>query len=924
MSFTPNFVSLFVLRAERARRMPFIIGSLSGLLFGLAATATDTLRAQGSPADSTVKPPASAPYRDSRRSPAERAQDLLARMTLEEKFWQLFMIPGDRDDATQDWSHGAFGLQVNVPMAMRANGARSDTLPAGVVARAHAERINALQRYFANDTRLGIPLLPFEETLHGLAREGATTFPQSIGLAASWDTALVSRVAAAIAAETRNRGVRFSLSPVINIANDPRWGRVEETYGEDPWLTSAMARAYITPLESMGIVATPKHFIANVGDGGRDSYPIELSDRQLRERFYPPFLSAIRDAHAQAVMSAYNSVDGTPATQNKALLTDLLKREWQFQGVVISDASATGGPTVLQHTEANTASATKHAIESGLDVIFETSYNSHRGYLNAVRTSGVSRAAVDSAVARVLRLKFALGVFESPFVNTDSAAVLARSAAHRALAREAAVSSFVLLKNTRGRLPLRAASKRIALIGADATEGRVGGYSPPGAVAVTIAEGLRAGAPAGTTIRVSAGVPRLSRTLAVIPSAHFSTVRNNASVSGLSAEYWPNLTMDGAPTISRIDEKIDFGWTLNSPGRGIPFDWYSARWTGMLTAPANGARVIGVEGNDGYRLYLDDTLRIDNWQKSSYGTRTARVRLAPGSRHRVRLEFYEATGPARLKMVWDGDVHDTQSAEIAKAVASARASDVAIVVAGIEEGEFRDRALLGLPGRQEELIRAVAATGTPVVVVLVGGSAITMPWLDQVDAVLDVWYPGQQGGDAVADVLFGRKSPGGRLPLTFPMHEGQVPLYYAHKPTGRGDDYLDLTGLALFPFGHGLSYTTFKYQDLSVRVHDARDSVALSVAATITNTGTMTGDEVVQLYLHDVLASVSRPMLELSGFTRLTLAPGESRAVTFDVKREQLTFLDANMRRVTEPGLWRVLLGASSKDLRLRQEVTIP
>ena len=471
---------------------------------------------------------------------------------------------------------------------------------------------------------------------------------------------------------------------------------------------------------------------------------------------------------------------------------------------------------------------------------------------------------------------------------------------------------------------MRAASKRIALIGADATEGRVGGYSPPGAVAVTIAEGLRAGAPAGTTIRVSAGVPRLSRTLVVIPSAHFSTVRNNASVSGLSAEYWPNLTMDGAPTISRVDEKIDFGWTLNSPGRGIPFDWYSARWTGMLTAPANGARVIGVEGNDGYRLYLDDTLRIDNWQKSSYGTRTARVRLAPGSRHRVRLEFYEATGPARLKLVWDGDVHDTQSAEIAKAVASARASDVAIVVAGIEEGEFRDRALLGLPGRQEELIRAVAATGTPVVVVLVGGSAITMPWLDQVDAVLDVWYPGQQGGDAVADVLFGRKSPGGRLPLTFPMHEGQVPLYYAHKPTGRGDDYLDLTGLALFPFGHGLSYTTFKYQDLSVRVHDARDSVALSVAATITNTGTMTGDEVVQLYLHDALASVSRPMLELSGFTRLTLAPGESRAVTFDVKREQLTFLDANMRRVTEPGLWRVLLGASSKDLRLRQEVTIP
>jgi beta-glucosidase len=332
---------------------------------------------------------------------------------------------------------------------------------------------------------------------------------------------------------------------------------------------------------------------------------------------------------------------------------------------------------------------------------------------------------------------------------------------------------------------------------------------------------------------------------------------------------------------------------------------------------------MAVEGNDGYRLYIDGQRVIDNWHKQSYGTRTVPVAFAPGSRHAVRLEFFEATGNARLKLLWDAGIRDTQDSAIAAAVTLASRSDVAVIVAGIEEGEFRDRAKLGLPGRQEELIRRVAATGTPVVVMLVGGSAITMPWLDRVDAVLDVWYPGQEGGHAVADVLFGRVNPAGRLPLTFPMHEGQVPLHYAHKPTGRGDDYLDLTGQPLFPFGHGLSYTTFEYHDLQIDVHDPQDSTALVVSATIQNTGTRSGDEVVQLYLHDVLASVARPMMELAGFARITLAPRETRTVSFRVSRDQLSLLDADMRRVVEPGTWRVLVGASSKDIRLRKEVEV-
>lgn len=874
--------------------------------------------------DSTARPPADAPYRAPQLSAAARTQDLLARMTLAEKFWQLFMIPGDRDNPQHDYRAGSFGLQINVPAAMRADAARSDTLAAAAVARAHAQRINALQHYFVDSTRLGIPLLPFEETLHGLGREGATTFPQAIALAATWDTALVARVAGAIADETRSRGIRMSLSPVINIANDVRWGRVEETYGEDPYLTSAMGRSYISTFERRGVVATPKHFIANVGDGGRDSYPIEFSERLLRERYFPPFESALHDAGARSVMSAYNSVDGSPATQSAALLTGWLKREWRFPGFVISDAAATGGATVLHHTEATTATATRHALESGLDVIFQSSYEQHRPYLSAFRAGGIAPSVIDSAVARVLRVKFALGLFERPYGDPDSAAAQSRSAAHVALAREAAAKSIVLLRNSRATLPLAPAVRRIAVIGGDATEARAGGYAPPGARLISIADGIRAGAPAGSRVHVLRGVPRLWRDLMVIPAAHFRTTNDGKAVAGLTGEYWANIDRQGTPVLTRVDANVDFQWTLNSPGRGIPFDWYAARWTGTLTVPAGGVRTIAVEGDDGYRLWIDDTLRIDRWQKASYGTQRARVVLRGGTTHRVRLEYFEATGNARLKLLWDAGVVDTQARDIADAVAAARASQVAVVVAGIEEGEFRDRAKLGLPGRQEELIRRIAATGTPTVVVLVGGSAITMPWVEQVDAVLDAWYPGQAGGHAVADALFGRVNPAGRLPLTFPMHEGQVPLYYAHKPTGRGDDYLDLTGHPLFPFGHGLSYTTFAYRDFAVDVRPKGDEIALRVTCSITNTGRVAGDEVVQLYLHDVLASVARPVQELMGFARVSLAPGASQRVTLEVRRDQLRFLDASMRLVEEPGTWRIMVGASSRDIRLRQDVEVP
>jgi beta-glucosidase len=846
-------------------------------------------------------------YKESSRSIDERVSDLLARMTVQEKFWQLFMIPGDLDDPSHDYSHGAFGLQIRT----------------AATARAHAERINAIQRFFVNQTRLGIPIVPFEEALHGLVMPGATAFPQAIGLAATWDPALVGRVADAIAREARSRGIRQVLSPVVNIADDVRWGRVEETYGEDPFLASVMTRAFVGPFERSGVVATPKHFVANVGEGGRDSYPVHHSERLLVERYFPAFEAALAEG-ARSVMTAYNSVDGSPATQNRWLLTDVLKRRWGFRGFVISDAAATGGATVLHMTEATTGTAAKHAIEAGLDVIFQSSWPQHRPYLAAFTRGEIDRAAIDAAVSRVLRAKFELGLFERPFVDADEAARLNGHADHAALARLAARKSIVLLRNEGHRLPLAKTLRRVAVIGPDAVEARLGGYSRPASKEVAILDGIRR-VLGEEAVRYAPGPGRETESgFVTVPSDHLSAEADGQVRRGLRGEYFDNDRLAGAPRLRRVDERVDFRWTLNSPGRSIPFDWYSARWTGTLTAPTSGVARIGIEGNDGYRLYVDGRLVIDNWRKQSYGRRVADVGLEAGTAHELRLEYFETTGNARLKLIWDAGVVDEGPARLAEAVQLAKSSEVAIVVAGIEEGEFRDRAFLSLPGRQEDLISAVAATGTPTVVVLVGGSAIAMSsWMESAAAVVDAWYPGETGGHAVADVLFGDENPAGRLPITFPMAEGQLPLSYNHKPTGRGDDYLDLTGMPLFPFGFGLSYTTFEYSNLRIDPSTIDPSGTVTVRFTVTNTGGRAGDEVVQLYVRDVLASVARPVMELRGFSRLHLTAGGSREVTFALGADDLRVLDRDLRWVVEPGAFRVLVGASSEDIRLRGEFTV-
>lgn len=614
-------------------------------------------------------------------------------------------------------------------------------------------------------------------------------------------------------------------------------------------------------------------------------------------------------------MTAYNSIDGTAASANYWLLIDKLKKEWGFNGFVISDANAVGGEAVLHYTAKDYEESGAHAINGGLDVIFQTDYEHHKLFMPAFLNGKINPARIDDAVSRVLRAKFELGLFENPYIpETSNTAQLLQQGKATALA--AAQKSFVLLKNEAHTLPLSKALKSLAVIGPDAVEARLGGYAGEGYQKINMLEAIKAKLGNKTQVYYSEGVGRYDSSYKVITPFFLS----DNGKPGLKAEYFSGRDMSGKPDLVRTDALIDFLWTLYAPDARLNRDFYAARWTGTLTAPRTGNYKIGLTGNDGYRLYINDQLVVDQWQKLSYHTTLKNYNFEAGKKYRIKVEFYETNGNGTIRLVWDEGKHDNTLQKIKDAVAAARKADVAVVVAGITEGEFLDRAMLSLPGHQEALIQQVAATGKPVIVLLVGGSAITMQqWAGNVKSIGHTWYAGEEGGRAVADVLFGDYNPAGRLPITFPVHEAQLPLVYNHKPTGRGDDYNNLSGQPLFPFGFGLSYTQFEYSNLVLDKKQMKPSDSIRIQLTVKNTGARDGDEVVQLYLHDELASVARPVMELKGFQRVHLKAGQSQQLSFVLGPEQLSMLDKDLKPVIEPGLFRIMIGASSKDIRLRE-----
>ena len=859
-------------------------------------------------------------YKDKTQDIDLRVEDLLGRMTLEEKFYQMFMIPGNSADPNSVYSKGIFGLQVNTVSSL-SNNIANQMLTYNMSGNAfyNTQYINSLQKYFVDSTRLGIPMIPFDEGLHGLVRSGSTSFPQAIALAASFDTVLLAKVSKAIADECRSRGIRMVLSPVINLASDVRWGRVEETFGEDPFLSAMMAAVYVDAFEKQGVITCPKHFASNVGAGGRDSYPVEFNERHLRETELVPFNFAFKNG-ARSVMTSYNALNGRPCTANNWLLNDLLKKEWNFQGFVISDAGAVGGANVLHFTTHTYPESSAESIINGLDVIFQTDIRHAALFIPPFLDGTIPQKRIDDAVRRVLKAKFQLGLFENPYAIPEDAAKINLSEEHRQLALEAARKSVVLLKNDKNVLPLAGNVSKIFICGEDAVEARLGGYSGTGNP-VSIIKALDS-LFTGKKISYHAGMKRNIKEFEAIPDSCFWYEKDGKLQAGIQSFFYNTMNCKGEPLVSRIDSKIQYQWTLFSPDQQkINYDFFSAKWVGKIRSIATGNFKIGVDGNDGYKLFINGKLILDNSLKlSRKELKTVDFYFEKGKYYDIQILYNESAGNAWFSLVWNQGFVDYSEKQLASAIKQAALSDVIVVVAGLEEGEFRDRALLNLPGNQELWIQKLSETGKPVVVVLVGGSAITMnSWLNKVDAVVDVWYNGDMGGYALAEVLSGKYNPAGRLPITFPVHEGQLPLTYYHKPTGRGDDYVNMTGQALFPFGFGLSYTRFDYSNAVLEKNTIAKNESTTIHFVLENTGKMDGEEVVQLYIRDEFASVSRPLTELKAFQRVFLKAGEKREIEFIITPDMLKMLDENLNSKVESGTFRIGIGASCKDIKIRE-----
>ena len=749
-----------------------------------------------------------AAYRDPSLGVGERVADLLARMTLDEKVAQLgsawvFQLA---DGAALDEARAVDLLRHGIGQVTRISGASSLT------AREAAALANAIQRHLVSATRLGIPAVVHEEICSGVMSRGSTIFPQALGLAATWEPDLAAALAATVRDQMRAMGAHQGLSPVLDVCRDPRWGRTEETFGEDPHLVARMGVAFVRGLQgddlTSGVVATAKHFVGyGASEGGLNWAPAHIGARELREVHLHPFEAAVRTAGVRSVMHAYNEIDGVPVAADRDLLTGVLRDEWGFDGCVVSDYFSIRQLADYHHVAVDAEEAAAVALEAGLDVELPGTDCFGDPLVRAVRRGRVGQATVDTAVARVLKHKFELGLFERPYVDADRAAAAVDTPAQRRLARTIARRSLVLLRND-GTLPL--AGGRIAVIGptADSARHLFGDYTYPAHVE-SLAEVLRSG---------------------------------------------QNV----------------FSMPLDPSHRPAAADTHATTVVAAL-----------------------------------------RARFGPGVRH---ARGCGVTGEARQGF--------------AEAVELAAGSDVAVMVMGDKagltddctSGETRDASSLRLPGVQEDIVRAVLDTGTPVVLVLVAGRPRGSAWLhEHCAAVLMAWLPGQEGAGAVAEVLAGDADPAGRLPISYPRSAGQIPVFYGHKVSGGRShwkgDYVDSPAGPLHPFGHGLSYTTFALADAAVARTEVSWHDTITTTVTVANTGDRAGDEVVQLYVRDPVASVTRPVLELKSFVRVGLATGESRTVTFETPVGQLGFYDRGLRYTVEPGRIDVLVGTSAADL---------
>ncbi len=862
-------------------------------------------------------------YKDPSQPIEARVADLLGRMSASEKAWQLFMVPSDFDTTKCRFTDGIFGIQLfasalsdPTQQILNYSSANSNL---ELIARA-----NDIQKHFIENTRLGIPVIFFDEGLHGLVRAQATSFPQAIALAATFDPLLVQTAAQQIAREARLIGIRQVLSPVLNLASDVRWGRTEETFGEDPYLASQMGLAFVRPLEAAGVVCTPKHFVVNVGAGGRDSYPIGLSERSLYMSHYRPFLTAFHEGKARSVMSAYNSFDGSACSASEKLLNETLKKDWAFRGFVISDANAVGGELVLHRTASTYNESGKHALSAGLDVIFQTDCAHFQLFEPGLLGQTLEQARIDSAVARILRVKFELGLFEQPYLELPKEKEIQKLLSEGFdIAQKCAEASIVLLKNDLSPtqipiLPLAKDSK-ILLLGEAAAVAKLGGYSGKGYQNVSIQEGLQEAFGAKNVSYFAFPEKPWAANEVVLETKNKWFELPN----GFKANYFNNPTLSGTPVLNRTENQIDHHWTLYGPSELTGNGFYAARWEAQLIGKQNTTIELGLTGNDGFRLYLNDTLRIDQWEKQGFHERKIAIDVREGQHYQLRIEFREPQGNGRIKLF----VEEPRS-EVSQAYLDLEKhldSDEAIVVVDYPEGEFQDRSSLALAPQQIKLIKELKACGLPVVVVVVGGSAITMTdWQDDAAAILYNWYSGEAGGLALANILSGKVNPSGKLPFTIPQHEGQLPLSYWHEATGRGDDYITGSGEPLYPFGCGLSYTKFAYSHLKMEQNtyslpSGNDTIELSFL--IQNTGQFDGAEAIQFYVKPIYSTETLPVQYLIDTKKVALKKGETMGfISYKIPLSKLG-IPTGPGSDAYPTQFQIQIGSSSKDIRLQSPI---
>ena len=748
-------------------------------------------------------------YKDPSLSSDVRAADLLSRMTLEEKLgqlicpygWPMYERVSDSEvtisDKYRDFIRNQHGGMLWG--AFRADPWTQKTLENGLDPALAVKAYNAFQHYAIDSTRLGIPIILAEEAPHGHMAIGTTVFPTSIGLSSTWDTDLVKQVGEVIGTELMAVGGNIGYGPVIDLSREPRWSRVEETYGEDMYLTSQMAAAMVEGTSSKGAISTLKHFVAyGVPEGGHNGSPSIIGPRDLEENVLPTFKAAI-DAGALSVMTSYNTIDGIPSTCNKDLLTGVLRERWGFSGFVVSDLVSIDGIFESHHVASSKQEAAEMAIEAGVDV--DLGANSYPLLKESVESGRISMADIDRAVTNVLLRKFEAGLFDNPYLPEEGASAV-NTAEHREVAAQAARESAILLKNN-GVLPLKA-GLRIALVGpnADNMYNQLGDYTAPQAPEsiVTMKEGLEAA----------------------------------------------------------------------------------------------GASVTYVKG-----CAIRDT-RTDNIAEAVQAARRSDVVVA---------------------VVGGSSARDfkTKYLETAAAVVDENS------VSDMEAGEGYDRSTLDLLGLQEKLLKELKATGKPLVVVYIEGRPLNKNWAaSDADALLTLWYPGEEGGTALADVLLGRYNPAGRLPISVPRSVGQLPVYY-NRRLPISHDYVEVSAEPLYPFGYGLSYTTFEYSDLrslSLSKGDL-ESPFMTVSVDVTNTGTLAGDEVVQIYVRDLAASTARPRKQLCAFKRVRIAPGETVTVELPLERSAFELVNRDMQRVVEPGEFELQAGASSNDIRLTKTISL-